>query len=676
MKRFFYLIPVLVFATSCNTDGSKTETMKAVDRSNFDESVSAKNDFYQWANGGWMQANPLPDEYSRYGTFDIMAENNLAQMRELVENLGSTSPEKGTVAQKVNDLFVMGMDSVRLNSEGAEPLKADLERISTAKRDEFIDILSWLHIGLTSPFFDTSVDADLMDSNINIMYLSVAGTGLGDRDYYLDDSEVNVNIRKAYITYIETVLALAGYSEQDAKRASQNVMKIETAIAKASMTREDRRNIELQYNIRTIDQIKSTYNNIDWDRYLAGIGLPDVDKMCVADLKGMEEANKLLGTLTDEEIRDYITFEYVSAASSYLNDEFYKANFEMFSKVLSGKKEMRPRWKRALGVPNGLLGEALGQLYVEKYFPAESKAKMLDLVNNLKEALGEHIQGLTWMSDATKANALEKLSTFHVKIGYPDKWKDYTDVTIDSTLPYWENVKAARAFHANDQYSKWGKPVDKEEWGMTPQTVNAYYNPTTNEICFPAGILQAPYFDVNADDASNYGAIGVVIGHEMTHGFDDQGRHFDKDGNMTEWWTEEDAAKFKELTARLVAQFDEVIVADSIHANGQYTLGENIADHGGLRVAYTAFKKTQQGQGNEEIDGFTPDQRFYIAYANVWKTNITKEEILRRTTIDVHSLGCNRVNVSLRNLEPFFEAFGIAEGDAMYRAPEDRVTIW
>ena len=390
--------------------------------------------------------------------------------------------------------------------------------------------------------------------------------------------------------------------------------------------------------------------------------------------KGMTEVNSLFKSLTDKEIRDYVAFEYVSSASGSLSDEFTEANFEMFSRTMSGAKEQQPRWKRALAVPNGLLGEAVGKLYVEKYFPAKSKQKMLDLVNNLKIALGEHIAALDWMSDRTKVNALVKLNSFKVKIGYPDTWKDYSGLAVDPKLSYWENIKNARQFRAEDQYSKWGKPVDREEWGMTPQTVNAYYNPTTNEICFPAGILQAPYFDVDADDACNYGAIGVVIGHEMTHGFDDQGRNFDQNGNMIDWWTDEDAEKFKALTDKLVAQFDEIIVADDVHANGRFTLSENIADHGGLRVAYTAFKKTQQGQNGAEIDGFTPDQRFFISYANVWKGNIAKEEILRRTKTDPHSLGKWRVNASLRNIEPFFKAFDIKEGDPMYRA--DRVTIW
>lgn len=671
-----YLIPAVAMTLAMPAVGAEKEQMKAVDRTNFDTSVSPKQDFYGYACGGWMKANPLPAQYSRYGTFDIMAEEAREQLKGLVQNLSKTKQAPGSLGQKVSDLYEMGMDSVRRNNEKAAPIMADLEKIQKSKRADLTNMLSWLHLGIGSAFFDAGVDADLMDSNNNIMYLSPSTPGLGDRDYYLENTESTVKIREAYTKYIEEVFTLAGYKKSAAKSAVKTVMKIETAVAKALMTREESRDIAKQYNIRSIDQLKADYPSVDWATYFKNLGVPNVDKVCLTQPKGMAEVNSLLKTLSDKEIKDYMTYDYITSASGFLSDDFTKANFEMFDKALSGKKEMQPRWKRALSVPNGVLGEAVGQLYVEKYFPAKSKEKMLVLVNNLKKALAEHIAGLQWMSDKTKVNALVKLNSFTVKIGYPDKWKDYSGVNIDPKLSYWENVKAAKLFFAKDNLSKWGKPVDKDEWGMTPQTVNAYYNPTTNEICFPAAILQAPYFNPDADDACNYGAIGVVIGHEMTHGFDDQGRQFDQNGNMMDWWTEEDATKFKELTDKLVKQFDEVVVADDVHANGRYTLGENIADHGGLRVAYTAFKKTAQGQSNEKIDGFTPDQRFYLSYANVWKGNITKQEILRRTKIDPHSLGMNRVNVSLRNIEPFFNAFDIKAGDAMYRTPEDRVIIW
>ena len=499
---------------------------------------------------------------------------------------------------------------------------------------------------------------------------------LGDRDYYLENDENSTKIRNAYIEYIKTVMELAGYKKSAAKQVAKTVLKIETEVAKVTMTREESRDISRMYNIYDIAKATSDFPHIAWAQYFNDMGLQGVDKVCITEPKALAKVDELMSTLSDKEIRDYLSYNIVSSASAYLSDKFVDANFEMFSHVMSGKTQQQPRWKRALSVPNSVLGEAVGELYVNKYFPASSKEKMLKLVNNLKVALAEHIANLDWMSDKTKVNALVKLNSFSVKIGYPDKWRDYSGIDIDPTLSYWENIKRAMAFETAYSLSKYGKPVDRDEWGMTPQTVNAYYNPTTNEICFPAGILQAPYFDPEADDASNYGAIGVVIGHEMTHGYDDQGRNFDQNGNMTDWWTQEDADKFKLKTQVLVEQFNKIIVLGDTHANGTYTLGENIADQGGLRVSYTAFKKTDQGKSQEKIDGFTPDQRFYLSYANVWAANITEQEILRRTKIDVHSLGKWRVNGSLRNIDTFFKAFSIKEGDNMYLAPADRVVIW
>lgn len=674
MKVLKYIIPVL--ALTMTTNNINAEEVKGVDRANLDETVSPGQDFYDYACGGWMKNNPLPAQYSRFGTFDQLAENSREQVKSLVQHLSETKHANGSVGQKVGDLYEMGMDSVRLNNEGATALQADIEKINGMKRNELIDVIAWLHNGIASPFFSTGVMADLKNADLNIMYVAQISGGLGDRDYYLENDEHTVNIRNEYVKYIEKIFTLAGFKKKDAKKAAKNVLKIETALANAAMTREESRNYAIQYNIYTIDQLKAEYPNIDWMAYFTGIGLPNLDQVCLMQPKFLAEVNNLIGSLSDREIKDYLLCKYISSASPYLSDDFIQANFDMFSRTMSGKKEMQPRWKRALSVPDGMLGEAVGQLYVEKYFPAESKERMLKLVGNLKKALAEHIAGLTWMSDQTKVNALVKLNSFTVKIGYPDKWKDYSGVTVDPTKTYWENVKGISLFLAQDNYQRWNKPVDRDEWGMTPQTVNAYYNPTTNEICFPAAILQAPYFDMNNDDASNYGAIGVVIGHEMTHGFDDQGRNFDQNGNMTDWWTAEDAAKFKTLADKLAAQFDAIVVADDVHANGQFTLGENIADQGGLRVAYTAFKKTEQGKGNVEIDGFTPDQRFYLAYANVWAANITKEEILRRTKIDPHSIGRLRVNATLRNIETFFNAFGIKAGDNMFLPVEDRVVIW
>ncbi len=674
MKNLKYIIPIL--ALTMTVANINAEEVKGVDRANLDETVSPGQDFYQYACGGWMKSNPLPPQYSRFGTFDQLSENSREQVKSLVQHLSETEQPQGSIGQKVSDLYEMGMDSVRLNNEGAASMQADIAKIENMKRSELVDMLVWLQNGMGSPFFSVGVMADLKNADLNIMYVAQISGGLGDRDYYLEKDEHTVNIRNEYVKYIEKIFTLSGYKKKQAQKAAKNVLKIETALAEAAMTREESRNYAIQYNIRTIEQLKADYPNIDWSAFFAGIGLPQLDQVCLMQPNFLAKVNELVKSLSDREIKDYLLCDYITSASSYLSDDFIQANFDMFSKAMSGKKEMQPRWKRALSVPNGMLGEAVGQLYVEKYFPAESKERMLQLVGNLKKALAEHIASLTWMSDQTKVNALVKLNSFTVKIGYPDKWKDYSAVTIDPEKSYWENVKGVSYFLAQDNFQRWNKPVDRDEWGMTPQTVNAYYNPTTNEICFPAAILQAPYFDMNNDDASNYGAIGVVIGHEMTHGFDDQGRNFDQNGNMTDWWTPEDAEKFKGLADKLAAQFDAIVVADDVHANGQFTLGENIADQGGLRVAYTAFKKTDQGKGNETIDGFTPDQRFYLAYANVWAANITKEEILRRTKIDPHSIGSLRVNATLRNIDTFYNAFGIKAGDNMFLPVEERVVIW
>lgn len=675
MKNLKYALLFIALTPTIFMNATETKP-SGVNPANLDTSVKPGDDFYQYSCGGWMKNNPLKGEYSRFGTFDQLAETNKEQVNGLIEGLGKENHPFGSVAQKVGDLYKMGIDSVRLNKEGASPIKEDLNKIAGMKRNDLIKTVGWMHSGVAAPFFSSFVMADLMDSDNNILYLYQSGMPLGDKDYYILNDDANKKIRNEYLKYLEKVFTLSGYKKGEAKRAAANALKIETELAKASMSREEQRDMSKQYNLRTREQLKKDYPNINWDEYFTAIGLPDAEKISVCQLNTISAINDMFKTLKDQEIKDYLASQYLNSASEYLSDDFYKANFDMFSKTLSGKTEMQPRWKRAVSVPNGLLGEAVGELYVDKYFSGKSKEKMLELVNNLKISLGEHIASLPWMSDATKVNALVKLNSFVVKIGYPDKWRDYTGITVDPKESYWTNIKKAIEFETAYQNAKYGKPVDKAEWGMTPQTVNAYYNPTTNEICFPAGILQAPFFDANADDASNYGAIGVVIGHEMTHGFDDQGRNFDKDGNMKDWWTEQDAESFNKLAKILVAQYDSIKVLGDEHANGTFTLGENIADHGGLRVSYSAFKKTQQGKGNQTIDGFTPDQRFYLAYANVWASNIRDEEILRRTKTDPHSLGKWRVNAALRNMQEFYDAFGIKKGDPMYLDQSERVIIW
>ena len=648
-------------------------TPRGVDRANLDTSVAPGTDFYDYACGGWMKANPLRPEYSRYGTFDQLGELNRAQVRDLVLGLDATTAAPGSNTQKIADLYAQGMDSTTLNSQGASPVLLDLARIYGTGRDGIVDLMATMP-GVGA-FFGTGVEADMMNSTQNVMYWGQGGLGLGDRDYYLEDSDNARAVREAYRKYLHTIATLAGLNDENASRLVENTMRIETALASAAMSREEMRDPAAGYNPRSVAALAADYPHIDLRRYFEKQGLQGVDSIIVGQPKSYAAVDSILASESLTALRDYVAAGYLDSAAPYLSDAFVDAGFQM-SRVLSGVEEQQPRWKRALAVPNGMLGEALGQLYVEKYFPASSKEKMLTLVGNLRTALGKHIDNLTWMSDETKAKAREKLDAFTVKIGYPDKWRDYSALTIDPYRPYWNNVQAAILFNQKLNNDDFGKPVDRDRWYMSPQTVNAYYSPLTNEICFPAGILQAPYFNPDADDAENYGAIGVVIGHEMTHGFDDQGRQFDKDGNFANWWTDADAQAFTALADSLAAQFDAIEVAPGVHANGRFTLGENIADQGGLRVAHTAYHTALGDSAGETIDGFTPDQRFYLAYANVWAGNIREAEILKRTKTDPHSLGRWRVNASLRNIEPFFAAFGITEGQPMFRPAAERVVIW
>ncbi len=658
------------------------EHLKSLNPEYFDKETPAGTDFYRHVNRGWQESHPLTAEFSRYGQFNILSDSSEIRVKNIVLNLGASNPQKGTVAYKVSTIYNQAMDSVRRNREGAQPIQADLKKIENATHAQMEDLFMWMHGNYSSPFFSAGPQEDLANSNVYAMYVSGGSLGLGDRDYYLQNDKRNKEVREAYKTLISKYMQLAGLSKKDAGRVVKNVLKIETAIADSTWTREESRNIPAMYNPRSFSQLKEMYPHINWDRFfIETMGIESPEQVIVTEINTVKQADKLMSTLTDREIKDYYLWKYVAQAAGTLSDDFTNAAFE-FNKVMSGVQQQRPRWKRALGATEGCMGEAIGQLYVEKYFPQSSKDYMVGLVENLRTALGKHIINLAWMSDDTKLNAIKKLNAFTVKIGYPDKWKDYSDMEIDPALTYYENMHNVGMWHQKKTYEKWGKPVDKTEWGMTPQTVNAYYNPLANEIVFPAAILQAPFFDAEASDAENYGGIGVVIGHEMTHGFDDQGCNFDAQGNMVNWWTEEDATSFQTMTQGLAKQFDEVEVLPGLHANGQYTLGENIADQGGLRVAMTAFLDSQKKKGvdvsseDAKIDGYTPIQAFYLNYANLWAQNIREAEIRSLTTGDVHSLGENRVNVTLRNLEPFFNAFNIKSGDKMYRSAEDRIVIW
>lgn len=645
-------------------------------QSNFDLSVAPGTDFYQYACGGWMANNPLKPEYSRYGSFDRLAELCEEQMHDLVTELVSENQQPGSVAAKVKELYTLGLDSARLNAEGMAPVKADLDEINNLSWREVPAAIGRLHAQGISPFFYVYVGPDGKDSRQNLLSLNQGGIAMGDRDYYLATDSTNLALREAYKKYVTRLFVLAGYSESAADSAAQSVMKVETELARLAYSREELRDPQKNYNRMAYTDFAQRESAFDWTAFFRAMGVDSLTHLDASQLAFFDGLNNLYPQLTLQTIKDYLSYTLLNNAASYLDDDFYNTQFDFYGRTLSGQQEPRARWKRSLSTTDAVLSEALGEIYVERYFPQTSKDRMLKLVANLQEALGQHIAQLEWMSDETKARALEKLAAVTVKIGYPDKWRDYSALEISTEKSYWENLKNASMFETAYMLDKIGKEVDKSLWYMSPQTVNAYYNPTTNEICFPAGILQPPFFYAEADDAINYGAIGVVIGHEMTHGFDDMGRQFDKEGNLNDWWTPEDTRQFNLRADRLVEQYDQIVVIDTVHANGRFTLGENIADQGGLRIAYTAFKNATEGAEQTPIDGFTPDQRFYLAYANLWASNIRDEEILRRTKTDPHSLGKWRVNAALRNLDTFYQAFGITAEQPMYMAPEERVVIW
>lgn len=677
-KKNYVAVATLAFAMLTSCAGQKeAKSTSGINLANMDTTVSAGTDFFRYACGGWNDAHPLTAEYSRYSTFDELFENSQKQLRELIEGLAAQkNNQAGSAAQKIGDLYNMAMDSVTLNKQGAEPVKAMLDKIAGMKdKSEIVPMMTEMaHIGIGT-YFHSYVYADPKNSSLNIFQMGQGGINLGEKEYYLDTDSITQNIREQYKLYIGKLFQLAGFSEAEAQQKVADVMEIETAIAKVSRSATELRDPEANYHKMSFDELKKTIAGIDWDAYMKGLGIQAPAELNVEQVEPIQEVARLMNTLPLSKHVSYLEYNLLDAAASCLSDDFVAARFDFYGKVLSGRQVNQPRWKRAVNSVNGMLGELVGEMYVEKYFPAAAKERMVKLVKNLQTALGERIDAQEWMSDSTKIRAHEKLATFHVKVGYPDKWKDYSKLEIKNDS-YWANVCRASEWGFNDMYSRIGKPVDKDEWLMTPQTVNAYYNPSTNEICFPAAILQPPFFNMEADDAANYGAIGVVIGHEMTHGFDDQGRQFDKDGNLTDWWAPGDADRFKERAQVMVDFFNKIEVLPGLQANGELTLGENLADHGGLNVAYLAFQNATKDAPLGVVDGFTPEQRFFLAYATLWAGNIRDEQIRVYTKSDPHSLGKWRVNGALPHIQAWYDAFHITPSDPLYVAPENRVNVW
>ena len=643
-------------------------------------SVKAGEDFYEYACGGWMKSNPLPPAYSRFGSFDRLGEDNNKRINDILKELESNTYPQGTIEQKLSDYYKLAMDSARREQEGIQPVMSLIKKLEAAKTiKQLFDVqLEMAKFG-DSEFYHAGMGADEKNATQNILSVSQGGLVLQQKDYYLETDEATTKIREAYKKHIVRMFQLFGFSKGAATKKMQNVFRLELALAKVSKSRTELRDPQANYNKMTLQEFNTKYPNLKLEQVMNAQGLQSkyMQELVVGQPAFMAGANTLLAGMKPAEYRDYMEWGLIVSAASYLNDAVREANFDFFGKTMSGRQEDYPLWRRATTQVQSAMGQALGKIYVERYFPAAAKARMLKLVKNLQIALGERIAAQEWMDDSTKVNALLKLNTFYVKVGYPDKWIDMTSLTVDPKKSYYENHLSCLKFW-NDYYIEHtaGKPVDIEDWYMTPQTVNAYYNPTTNEICFPAGILQVPFFDMTADDAFNYGAIGVVIGHEMTHGFDDQGRQYDKDGNMHDWWKESDGKNFTERTDKYADFFSAINVLPDLKANGRLTLGENLADHGGLMVAYAAYKNATKNNPLPVIDGLTADQRFFLAYAGVWAGNITEAEIRNRTKSDPHALGRWRVNGALPHIDAWYEAFGIKAGDKMFIPKEQRLQLW
>ena len=671
-KKILTMVAMAISGTvAAQTMGIKLENMN--------KEVKPGTDFYRYACGGWMENNPLPAEYARFGSFNTVDEENRKRIREIIEGLAAQPQVKGSLGQKIGDLYAMRMDSVRQNKDGVKPVMGDLKRVAKVKTtDELIALINKMNTeGVRfGELWGSYIGADMMSSKENLLEIYQGGYSI-ERDYYVKDDEANKKILDAYRQHIVKMFQLLGDKPAVAEKRMKNIVDLETRMAKAGRDNVALRDPASNYHKMSFADFTAEYAGFDWKTYFDTQDITDIEYLSVGQPEALKEALAVLKDTPVEVLKDWLQWQILEGAGSILGDEVYAEEFDFHSRIMTGAQEPQPRWKRSVNAVNGVLGEAVGQLYVEKYFPAANKARMEQLVKNLQIALGERIDAQEWMSPATKQAAHEKLDAFYVKIGYPDKWRDYSKMEIDPKKSLYENMKEVSKWaHADMIDRKWKKPVDPTEWHMTPQTVNAYYNPTTNEICFPAGILQYPFFDMEADDAFNYGAIGVVIGHEMSHGFDDQGRQFDKDGNFRDWWADGDGEKYKERAQVIKDFFSAIKVLPDLNANGDLCCGENLGDHGGLKFAYAAFKNATKDNPLPVKDGFTPEQRFFLAYAGVWAQNITEAEIRRLTTMDPHSLGEWRVNGALPLIDAWYEAFGITENDPLFVPVDKRVKIW
>ena len=659
---------------------AQTELQSGINLGDLDTSVRPADDFYEYACGGWMKKNPLPAAYSRFGSFDRLGEDNNKRINDILAELLNNTYAKGTTEQKLSDLYKLAMDSVRREKDGIQPVMPLIKKLEGAKTmSQLFAIQLEMAAYGDAEFYRAGLGADEKNATQNILTVAQGGLTLGMKDYYLENDPSTTNIREEYKKHIVRMFQLFGFSKAQATKKMKNIFALELSLAKISKSRTELRDPQANYNKMTLKEFTEKYPSLKLEQVMNAQGLQSkyMQELVVGQPAFMEGANKIVAAMKPAQYRDVMEWGVILDATGYLNTQVREANFEFFGKVMSGRKQDHPAWRRATNQVESYMGQALGKIYVDKHFPAAAKERMTKLIKNLQIALGERIAAQDWMSDSTKVNALLKLNSFYVKVGYPDKWIDMTKLAIDPAKSYYENVKACQKFWNDYEIDHMaGKPVDVDDWYMNPQTVNAYYNPTTNEICFPAGILQVPFFDMTADDAFNYGAIGVVIGHEMTHGFDDQGRQFDKDGNMHDWWAASDGDQFKARTDKYADFFSAIKVLPDLNANGRLTLGENLADHGGLMVAYAAFKNATKNKSLPVIDGLTPDQRFFLAYAGVWAGNITEAEIRNRTKSDPHSLGRWRVNGALPHIDAWYEAFGVKEGDKMFIPKDQRLPLW